>query len=56
MAPRWKLTKETAEEIRQAIDAGVPSAKICAHYNVTKSTLSRIRTGKIWPREDAESE
>jgi hypothetical protein len=46
--PRAKLTQKDVDEIRQKAAAGVPRAQIMADYNIKKSALSDLLSGKTW--------
>ena len=43
-----KLNYELAQTIRDRFAAGVPGKVLAYEYNVSKSTISEIITGKIW--------
>ena len=48
VCPIFKITDDTAREIKIAIQAGERSKTIADRYNVSKTTISMIRTNKLW--------
>lgn len=46
--PQAKLTDEEVLEILQMLDAGVPQWKIAEKFNVDRTTISAIKTGRSW--------
>lgn len=46
--PRAKLTQEQVDEIRQKAAEGVSRAQLMADYNMKRSALSDLLSGKTW--------
>ncbi|NNV04631.1 GIY-YIG nuclease family protein [Brevibacillus sp. MCWH] len=46
--PNAKLDEEKVRQIKQLLSEGVPQAKIAEMFNVGKSTIVSISTGKTW--------
>lgn len=49
--PHAKLTLEKVNSIKAAINKGIPAVTIAKDFNISTSTISRIKRNKIWKEE-----